>query len=247
MCCANKGLLLPFNLWHKDDIKSTPVSCHVNESKSNNTQGATKQPNPACSAIWVFNLCTKIPGTEKNWGHFKCTDPRHPPSHKSWSFTIFFKYFFFFRRTDSEGRKVSKSMLDDSTDSSATKRKGRAEQRDLHSKWCKAASSVLMLCLLCDVFIRRSKAAALAAVGPCEPVKLRFHGFPSGSTIGRQHGNGPLQPVLNSVSDVGPQSGHQTSNKQQENNNFAFRRCQNGKQKAVYKRCNIPFLSVLAV
>lgn len=159
----------------------------------------------------------------------------------------FLNIYIFFRRTDSEGRKVSKSMLDDSTDSSATKRKGRAEQRDLHSKWCKAASSVLMLCLLCDVFIRRSKAAALAAVGPCEPVKLRFHGFPSGSTIGRQHGNGPLQPVLNSVSDVGPQSGHQTSNKQQENNNFAFRRCQNGKQKAVYKRCNIPFLSVLAV
>lgn len=104
-----------------------------------------------------------------------------------------------------------------------------------------------MLCLLCDVFIRRSKTAALAAVGPREPVKLRFHGFPSGSTIGRQHGNGPLQPVLNSVSDVGPQSGHQTSNKQQENNNFAFRRCQSSKQKAVYKRCNIPFLSALAV
>lgn len=144
-------------------------------------------------------------------------------------------------------KKVVKSMLDDGTDSSATKRKGQAEQRDLHSKWCKAASSVLMLCLLCDVFIRRSKAAALAAVGPREPVRLRFHGFPSGSTIGRQHGNGPLQPVLNSVSDVGPQSGHQTSNKQQENNNFAFRRCQSGKQKAVYKRCNIPFLSVLAV
>lgn len=145
-----------------------------------------------------------------------------------------------------ERSEVVKSMLDDGTDSLATKREGRAEQRDLHSKWCKAASSVLMLCLLCDVFIRRSKAAALAAVGPREPVKLRFHGFPSGSTIGRQHRSGPLQPVLNSVSDVGPQSGHQTSNKQQENNNFAFRRCQSSKQKAVCKRCNISFLAVLA-
>lgn len=124
---------------------------------------------------------------------------------------------------------------------------GRAEQRDLHSKWCKAAGSVLMLCLLCDVFIRRSEAAALAALGPHEPVKLRFHGFPSGSTIGRQLASGPLQPVLSSASDVGPQSGHQTSNKQQGNNNFAFRRCQSSKQKAVCKRCDIPFLSALAV
>lgn len=51
---------MPFNLQHKDDIKSTPVSCHVNESKSNNAQGATKQPSPVCSAVWAFNLCMEI-------------------------------------------------------------------------------------------------------------------------------------------------------------------------------------------
>lgn len=49
-CCSNKGLLLPFNLQHKDDIKFTLVSCHLNESKSNNAQGATKQPSLLCSA-----------------------------------------------------------------------------------------------------------------------------------------------------------------------------------------------------
>lgn len=240
--CSNKGSLLPFSPWHKNDVKCTPASCHVNESKSNNAQGATKQPSPLFSAILAFNLCIEIPGTAKSRGCFMYISP-HKPSYRNKWFIIFWGG----QCAGKEKKKVVKSVFDGGTDSLATKRKGRAEQRDLHSKWCKAAGSVLMLCLLCDVFIRRSKTAALAAAGPREPVKLRFHGFPSGSTIGRQRGNGPLQPVLSSVSDVGPQSGHQTSNKQQENNNFAFRRCQSGKQKAVYKRCNIPFLSALAV
>lgn len=85
-CCSNKGLLLLFNLRHKDDIKFTPASCHVNESKSNNAQGATKQLSPLCSAIPVFNLSIEIPGTEKSQGHFTCTSPRKPPSCNKWLF-----------------------------------------------------------------------------------------------------------------------------------------------------------------
>lgn len=54
MCCLNKGLLLPFNLRHKDHIKFTPASCHVNEFKSTNGQGATEQPS--CSALQYRRL-----------------------------------------------------------------------------------------------------------------------------------------------------------------------------------------------
>lgn len=74
-CCSNKGSLLPFDPWHKDDIKCTPASCHVNESKSNNAQRAAKQPSLLSSATWAFNLCTEIPGTAKSQGCFTRTSP----------------------------------------------------------------------------------------------------------------------------------------------------------------------------
>lgn len=86
--CSNKGSLLPFSPWHKNDIKCTPASCHVNESKSNNAQGATKQPSPLFSAILAFNLCIEIPGTAKSRGCFMYISP-HKPSYRNKWFIIF--------------------------------------------------------------------------------------------------------------------------------------------------------------
>lgn len=81
MCCSNKGLLLPFNLRHKDDKKFTPASYHVNEFKSTN-----RATQPLRSAIRAFNLCVEIPGTEKIQGHFSRTSPHKPLSHNKWVF-----------------------------------------------------------------------------------------------------------------------------------------------------------------